>query len=871
MRDVRPLRELRSGDRDTVGAKAANLGELISAGFPVPDGFCLPQAVYHRTVGDKVRPLLAQLDAALTEDATDDQIRPISAAMRATVEATDVPAGLAADVAQALAAWRIADVRVSVRSSATWEDTDATSFAGQYRSELGVPPAAVLDSVRRCWGSLWELPAIRYRQRHGIPHGAVGMSVIVQLMAEAEAAGVLFTVDPRDAAADRLVIEATWGFGEALVSGKVDPDRFDVDRSGATLRHAHVADKRQMVAYPSHSGAGGVDFVDVPDQRRRAPSLTAEQVAELASLGRAIETHFGAPQDVEWAVSGTTLTILQARPIRLPAADEPPPPAADWTSPIEGAWWARISICDSWLPEPLSPLFASTLFPCLVRHWQRNWAGPDSAQRNNRLLPTPMTGVINGFAYLRFDYHLNRYPRHAAAMVLRFFRFHLGPLRRQWQRGILPRHSERIEAANRRDLTRLDNNELLGLIDGVQELSGRYWGIIGGLAWYWNVSEWLLATVYPWVARAGTGAGLPIGPGPLLQGYPSRTLDVELELAELARHDADGAEYTAEFERFIGRQGHQVYSLDFASPTPAEDPEVFRATIEAYRSGTRQQPQERIDALAAQREDRLRTIRKALRFAPVRRGVLHLLLRWNLRQGRLRDEVLFHFTRGWPVLRRAYLELGRRLVAAGVLTEPDDVFYLTGDQVKRQLAALDTGVAGDDLTSVVHERRRLREQQRLLSPPIQVPQDARIFLGRRDVTALAVFGPRPRGAEDDGLRGSPVSPGRATAPARRISSTDDFGRLRPGEILVAPHLTPAWSPLLSIAAGVVTDTGGALSHGSIVAREYGVPAVMGVHGATHIIQDGQVVTVDGDRGLVLLQGVERGGRLSAQQLDASPR
>jgi phosphohistidine swiveling domain-containing protein len=798
------LDALRAGDAPTVGAKAANLGELIAAGVPVPAGFVIPIAVYHDSVA-------AVMDATGPDDRRD------------AIARLDLPPALRAALAGAFTAIEPPGGQVAVRSSGTAEDSAGASFAGQYRTELAVTLGDLPAAVARCWASLWEPHAVAYRIRQGLDPDP-GMAVVVQEMVDADAAGVAFTADPNaapgDAGTDRVVIESSWGMGEAVVSGLVTPDRFVTDHRTGDLTHTTIADKTRMI--------GPAGPVDVPGHRRYAPSLTDAQIRQVSRLALAIEAHFGAPQDVEWAVISRGVTILQARPVtRLAAIRD-----AVWDSPVPGAWWARISICDTWLPAPLSTLFATTLFPTMVDRWTRNWAGARSSDRNP-LLPRPMGGTINGYAYLRLDFELNRHPLWTLRLVAGWFRFHLARLERRWRTETRPAHEQCVATAAARDPRRLDDDELLALLDSVGESSARYWAMVGGLAWYWNASEWLLSAAWPWASRHRPG-----GYATLLQGYPTHTSDAETALYDLAT-DSTGTG----FETFLDRYGHQVDNLDFAEPTPAEDPVAWRASLDRYRQGQAEDPRERLAGLAARRDAAEVDVFARLRRAPLRRWVLTGLLRWNRRYARVRDETLFAFTLGWPVLRRGYLELGRRLAAAGVLDTADDVFHLTGDELRAALRR------PTDCTATVATRRAERDVQRRVRPPAQVPADIRIRMGPMDITSLALFGQESASAPE-GLRGSPVSPGRITASACVVLSTTDFTKLRPGDVLVARHINPAWSGLLAVAGAVVTETGGALSHGSIVAREYGIPAVMGAAGATVSIQDGQLVTVDGDAGLV---------------------
>lgn len=536
MRDIVMLRDLRAADAASAGAKAANLGELISAGVPVPDGFCLPTHVYRDTAGPVLAPALDLLVAGLAQGEKEDQLAVILSELRETVGSVELSAELLAKLREAHR-WLCPDGgSVAVRSSGTSEDSAAASFAGQYHTELGVRSFDdVVDAVRKCWASLWEPHAFRYRERQGVAHQDAAMAVVVQAMAPADSAGVMFTRDPHDppptaepvasASAGSVVIESSWGIGEAVVSGIVTPDRYRVSRGDHRVESCEVSAKSRMVVPTSGEdrSGGGTAVVDVPEARREAASLTSAQAVELARHGLAIEARFGRPQDVEWVLSDGRISVLQARPLTHREPAPAVPPDVRWESPVDGAWWARISICDSWLPEPLSPLFATTLFPCLVVNWLRNWAGSVAEQSDNPLIPRPMAGTINGFGYLRLDYPMNKYPLRTVKLAMNCYKFHLGRLERRWRTLILPRHVQRLEAMRRQDPSALSTDELLALIDEAQELSGRYWAILGGLAWYWNAGEWLLAQLYPRLTRQLTldGVELP-GHGVLLQGFPAR-------------------------------------------------------------------------------------------------------------------------------------------------------------------------------------------------------------------------------------------------------------------------------------------------------------------------------------------------------------
>jgi pyruvate,water dikinase len=856
MRYVRDLQELGRGDAASAGGKAANLGELLVAGLPVPPGYCITASAYRAVVGG-IAGLAAQIEGLDQLDVhAPGAIEPICSAIRAALRGAAIPDDVATEIAAAHEALGHEAV-VAVRSSATAEDSVHASFAGQYTSRLFVRGIDdVRRAVRQCWESLWLERAVRYRHRQHLAQRDAAMAVVVQAMVDAEVAGVLFTADPITGDAERIVIESTWGCGEAVVSGIASPDRFAVQKSTLIVVATAVSDKARMRV--DHGGE--LVTVEVPEARRGVASLSARQAAELARLGVALEAHFAAPQDVEWAIAGDRVAILQARPITASAA---PVREVEWDSPIPGARWARISICDSWLPAPLSPLFATTLFPALIEGWMAVWAGDAAAQAANPLLPTPMFGTIHGYAYLRIDFPMSRYPWRTARLVAGGIRAYFVGLERRWREEIHPRHVARLGALRAIDLQCRSDAEVLGLLAEAQQLSGAYWGVIGGLAWQWNAGEWALAKLYRALGvPTADGADLA-GHAPLLQGYLTRSLEAEIALYELARSPCpearpaaasapaargnDAAPDLAALCGFLDTYGHQVYNLDFVEPTPAEDPGAIQAALERYRSGRAEDPRLRLRALAERRVALCAAIATRLRRASLRRRLFETVLDFARRHARLRDQVLFDFTLGWPFLRRGYLELGRRLVERNLLARPDDVFFLTGMELAHALTGEPSAAA--DAARIPGRRTRWEDQKRLL-PPRRVPQDARMSLGSVDITAVALFERREARRDATELRGSPVSPGRVTATARTVHSPRDFAKLAPGEVLIAPYITPAWTSLLAIAGAVVTDTGGLLSHGSIVAREYGIPAVMGTQIATKVIPDGTLVTVDGDRGIV---------------------
>jgi pyruvate,water dikinase len=771
---------------ERVGGKAKGLGRLVAAGFPVPPGFCLPVDVFTATAG-----LEEGGENTGESGLRDDTV----AQVRACWEALPSPHG------------------VAVRSSATNEDGVASSAAGQYESVLGVRTFdELLAAVGRCQRSRHSAASGVYRDRVGLAQQAPAMAVVVQAMVAPEWAGVAFTAEAPVADDDHLVlVEAVEGLGDQLVDGTVEPNRAVFSRKEP---HAPV-------------------FRTAFGERMGETEGSEGPLRSLVRTALAVERALGGPQDIEWALDDTGLHLLQARPIT--AAVPQPTQFGDWASEVPGARWARMSICDSWLSDPLSPLFATTLFPSLIDRWATNWGGPRRLRARSPLIPEPMHGTVNGFAYLRFDFPLSEHPLRTLRLTARWFAFHLSPVERRWRHDILPALQAGLERARDAPLEDLMSAEVLRRIRAVEDLSARYWAVIGGLAWHWNTSEWLLGMV---LARGGRRtAGLT--PGSLLVGDDRLAHQADRALDRVAAATLEDEEQL--LQEYLGRFGHLVYSLDPAEPTAIDDPSMLRSLIAGRRDGG--EPSSLAPALGPDRVPARRLGRGPL--GRLRRGV-H---RWANHWSGVRDEALHHFTLGWPFMRAGYLELGRRLVLADLLDVDEDVFYLTGAELSGWVNADADDAQWRDL---VRERRLRRQWQRRLNPPDVVPADARIMLFGSDITALALFGAERGENKGDGLSGSAVSPGSYTGRARVIHEFADADALELGEVLVVRQVTPAWAPLLTRASAVVADVGGALSHGSVVAREYGIPAVMGVRTATSQIGTGDILTVDGDAGTVRL-------------------
>ncbi len=766
----------------------------MRAGFPVPTGFLVSTAAYRAFVQDN--DLQQQIVARARSGAATD-VEAVSAAIRQLFERGSIPSKVATAIQQAYAALCTegkALVPLAVRSSATAEDLPGASFAGQQETYLNIRgEQALLQAVKRCWASLWTPRALAYRTRQGIDPATVSLAVVVQVLVQADVAGVLFTANPLTGARDEIVIDAAWGLGEAIVSGLVTPDHLIADKATGTLKQVVVADKTVMTALtPS-----GTEERAVEANRRRAQVLDAAQVAQLVRLGSAIEAHYATPQDIEWCLAGDQCWIVQSRPITtLPHV------SVHWESPVPGAKWFKDLQAGEWATEPLSPLGATTTFATMIAARQRGL--PDQ-----RL---PWSALVNGWLYMRADIRVLSLTAWLLRVMVSIPAGALDGRRRVLRRW--PKQVTMLDALERTDPSQLSDASLQAHVDR----------LLGALGWWWWEVSWDAALAVLGEQLIGK-LGVPhlANPAVLFRGNDSLLLEAERALRQAAT--------TGEVEAYLARFGHFMESADPIHPTLRELPELLAQLLAVARQSE------------TGPDERLRRTRSARAEAEVlvraRRGPRGLLACWLLGVGQGYaahvDDAVFHFQRVLAMLRATFLEVGQRLARRGAVERAEDVFYL--EQAELWAPPV-------DLATRVTQRRLLRESQKRLAPPPFIPplsDPAWALLTSLDKQMSSMmFG---RGTQErDGRRvlvGAPGSPGRARGTARIIAGPGDFPRFQSGDVLVAHTTTPIW-------------VGGPMSHAAIVAREFGIPLVNGALDATQVIVDGMSVVVDGSAGIVEL-------------------
>src|SRR6266700_2823580 len=834
-----------SATLERVGGKGASLARMAAAGLPVPPGFHVTTAAYRRFVTENG--LQEQILAAVSA-VTPDQPATLEEASRqigSLFAKSVMPDDIAGAIRQAYAELGGDDLPVAVRSSATAEDLPEMSFAGQQETYLNMHGAAmVLEAVKRCWASLWTARAIGYRARYGIAPQDVSLAVVVQELVSADASGILFTANPLTGARDQVMMNAAWGLGEAIVGGQVTPDTVVVDRASGAITEQEISEKDVMTVRTRE----GTHEEPVPAERRTRAVLSPAQAAELARIGVQIEDLYGQPMDIEWALHDGRISIVQARPITaLPEPAAAPQVtgasgfirSSEWKLPNPKGHYMRGSVLEL-LPDPLSPLFATLGLPA----WTRAFVAFARSMGMADMFAGEILTTINGYGY----YDLTFTPAQTAKMALVMPRL-LAAFPRlvrtsssRWQAS-RSRYAAVVNYWQLRDLATTSAAGLLGGVRAITEEAAQYYlSVQSGILPAAYASESLFTLVYNKLLK---GRNAPPALTFVL-GFDSEPIQAEKSLYDLAQWvrgqpklaaalaNMSSAEFAAAYraeqiagvdeetwsgfrQRFaahMARFGDAIYDLDFAKAVPAEDPASLLETLKFFLRGEAPDPYVRQEAAAAAREQAVQTMLRRLH--GLRLSLFRWLVGWAQRFAPLREDALAAAGLGWPVLRRMLREIGWRLTEASAINTPDDVFWLTLDDLQEAATALDAGQAQADYRTAIAERRATWESERALIPPVALPlKGGARFLGIDFSSMMPARTDQPTG---DVLKGIAASPGRVTGPARVMHGPEEFDQMRQGDILVARITTPAWTPLFALAAGVVTDVGGPLSHSSIVAR-----------------------------------------------------
>ena len=842
-----------------VGGKGAHLGELSRIeGVRVPAGFCVTADAFRRIMAEapSIDERLDRLSRLNPGDR--EAIRTLSAEIRRTLEGIAIPDDLAAAITLALA--RLGEqAACAVRSSATAEDLPTASSAGQQDTYLNIAgPAAILQHISRCWASLFTERAVTYRLRNGLGHRKVRMAVVVQQMVLPEAAGILFTADPVTSNRKVASVEASLGLGEALVSGLVNADAYKV-REGEVVAKAIAAKQLAVRALP----AGGTREQAIGPARQEQPALTDAQAVRLAQLGRRIEAHFGRPQDIEWCLVDDEFQVVQSRPITTLF---PVPAAGDRENHVYVSVGHQQMMTDPMKPLGLS-LFQLTALPPMYEAGGRLFVDVTQSLAS----PASRAGLLEVLG--RSDPLL----RDALQTILERDDF-IRSLPDEGRGGAPPgdvpapietdpaivaelvgRNQASIAALKRNIRTKSGSALVDFILADIQELKRILFDPRSHQVFMsaMEATRWLNEQLQAWLGEKNAADTLTqsvphnvtsemglalLDVADVIRPHPEvvallQHVEDESFLDELARLEG-GREARDAIGAFLDKYGMRcVGEIDITRPRWSERPTtlvpVILGNIKNFEpgAGVRRFEQGRQEAWNKEQEvlERLQALPDGERKAEEARRMIDRVRTFI----GYREYPKYGMVSRYLVYKQALLAEAERLVQAHMLRETKDIFYLTFQELHNVVRANQV----DD--QLIHERKDAFRSYQALTPPRVLTSDGEVIAGayRRDDV--------PTGA----LVGLPVSAGIIEGRARIIYDMAEAD-LEAGDILVTAYTDPSWSPLFVAITGLVTEVGGLMTHGAVIAREYGLPAVVGVEQATRLIRNGQRIRVHGTDGYV---------------------
>ncbi|MHB8693014.1 MAG: PEP/pyruvate-binding domain-containing protein [Solirubrobacteraceae bacterium] len=879
------------------GGKGANLARMTAAGLSVPPGFVVTTGTYAEFIkAGGLQARIAQTIEATAPgtNADADALEAATAALRAEIVQAPMPRAMANAITTAYTAHGD-DHRVAVRSSGTAEDLAEASFAGLHDTYLDIRGAdAVLDAVRRCWASMWNARATSYRATRGFDQSALRIAVVVQQMVCAEVSGVMFTANPLSAATDELVINSTWGLGEALVSGIATPDEHVLALADLRVRSARRGSKERRVVRDPSAGSGTLTE-DTPPELRERVALVPTQLRALGELGKRVMAYYdGIPQDIEWALAAGELYLLQSRPAT----------GADFAWEEDLDYWQQhrddgtVLWTRSWSDEvwngaisPLAYSYRGEVFTRAISENMALWKLPPLTQPafrypggtayyntavEERLVtetaPAPFrVGLLAHVAPDRHQQVLN-----VRLSPLRYLEMHAriltlgkpvhGPLRyfKTIDEYIEKRQAE-ADGLSAEELRRLSDEQLIDYMERFVELKTK------NTSDQWT--EFFIMARDSFSMLAGVIA-LWYDPEPMLvitdlmSGSPVRTEtaaeNLELwRLSDRIRRSPDlralfeehgpryleafeghvdaGRAFVADYRRFLGAHAHGGHAdRDLYHARRGDDPSIDYQTFATLLAAERPvAPEDREREVDARRNAVVAMIEAKLRgqrFGVARVRIFRMLFNYVHRFFLYRDNQRHYFDRYTYSMKRGAVEIGRRLHERGVLGEIDDAYFFG----RQELWGL---LRGEPITAKTKAKLAGRRANfsKQLNHTAQNPKYIRAGLPVNF----------EQDADGDGLSGVGTSRGQVTGRARVVLQLKDIGQLKDGEILITHSTDPGWTPVFTLLSGIVLETGGMLAHGSLLAREYGFPAVQ-IEDATRLIPDGAKISLNGDTGTVVI-------------------
>ncbi len=891
------LSEKESCISSLTGGKASNLTKLIDAGFNVPDGFVVATSAYSDFMRENELGNIASQYLVGINYGDTTEIKRASESLRDKVHTASLSEKLVEEIKIAYS--KLGNGPVAIRSSATAEDLPDASFAGQYDTSLNIKSIGnVIDHIKNCFGSLWTARAIAYRQENNIDHEKIKVAVVVQSMVDARCAGVMFTNNPLSTRKTEMMIESNFGLGESVVSGYAIPDRFVVehnsnDPDSFSLISREIGTKDTIIEGSSNSI--GVVQSKSTSQESQQSSLDDDEIVKLAEIGKSVENLFGTAQDIEWAIDRQgQIFLLQSRPITVDRKQ-----IKEVNSKI---FWTRGYSDDYW-NDPVTPLFFSLLGDQItyVVNIEAN------AIMGYKNMPEELLKLYKGHVYfnldvlktkvinemppfIRSDDVMNYFPEgfgFYGKETMRKLPFAIGnrimaeirvmlldadgsmtktnDVYERWTKDTFIPACETFDAAFKKLQSNGTSTELMKISDDLDIVMMKHFRLVRyGLPVHTLgmnlITNYLLKR---WLGEKAAIVLYPI----MVSGIEHKTIETNRrieEIASLIRKDDTLSNYisatsTKEIHRdlksndsklsiefrnifadFIDDFGDRGFTREPYYSRWRDDPELVLDVIKALVMDHSREIKATENNLAKKRVKAEKFVEKIIRkqrYGPIKWMLFETILGMARTYTGFRENQRFNLDHWITRERNAYLEIGKRFVEQGYFDEPSHIFFLYRNEI-RKILKNQLELSKESIKTLVNDRFEEFQKYENTTPP-------KFLQGEREFDD-----PLPDTTE--GFKGIPASQGILTGHIRVLGGVDEVPNVKAGEILVVPRTDPGWTPVFSKIGGLITETGGILSHGAVVSREFGIPAVTNVRNACQIFRTGQKVTIDGNEGIVIL-------------------
>lgn len=889
------------------GNKAVNLGKLIRNNFPVPDGFVIKANAY--TFFLNINKLKVLINKSLDEINYNnfETIEKCSETIQNAIERSSLPSQLVDELKLKYEGY--SSNSLAVRSSATAEDLSTASFAGQYDTYLNLYEFdQILKYIKKCFASIWTNRAISYRHENKIQHEKVKVAIIVQKMVFAKAAGVLFTLNPLTSNSNELLIESNFELGESIVSGKSSPDQFFIQKlkRGAFNIYSRRISKKKTVTHPkSKEDGGGIDYVELPEEKNQLPSLVDSEIIALAKIGIQIEKDFkNIPQDIEWAIDqDNQIKILQTRPVTAIKAE----------SNKSEILWTRGYSDDYW-NDNVTPFFFELLGDPITK--------VVNVELNNimgyKQMDSELLKLYNAHVYFNINVLQrkveNEIPKFMRNVdVLNYFPEGSGPYGKKKMKnlpfhivsrivaelrisfhdpnGSMSKTAEAYEFWNQNTFIpfckKFDNQlqklveagelkDLIRLAELVDKLMVTHFRLIRYGIPVHNIGMNLLVQylLSRFLNKEESMNYYPI----LVSGLNNKLTETNDQFNHLASvinksqelksifSDLDSSDiyetlstqkkpsfekFLSEFEIFLKGYGDRGFTREIYYPRWRELPMIN--VFDILKSLVMDEWVE-LDIIKAKNSKKRKRIEgivekkiRSQRFGLLKWKILSLILKNSRKYISFRENQRFNLDKWITMNRNLYLEIGRRFTKQGIITEKNKIFFLRKQEIKKLSLNKYSEKEFQRLSLDITERYNFFKKHENKLPP-------KFLLGSREFDDLVKHNKNSKA-----FYGIPASQGIAIAPIRVLHDINVISTVRAGEIIVVPQTDPGWTPVFSKIGGLITETGGVLSHGAVISREYGIPAVTNISNACKMFKDGQLVKINGFNGTVTPQKIIKRG------------